>query len=52
MQDPGDAGLIPWSRRWQPTPVFLLGKSMDRAWRATVHAVVKELDRTLTNLAI
>ena len=23
----GDLGLIPWSRKWQPTPVFLLGKS-------------------------
>ena len=20
-------GKIPWSRKWQPTPVFLLGKS-------------------------
>ena len=31
--DAGDVGLIPWvgkmlwSRKWQPTPVFLLGKS-------------------------
>ena len=27
-------GKIPWSRAWQPTPVFLLGKNpMDRgAW--------------------
>ena len=31
--DTGDAGLIsvsgkiPWKRKWQPTPVFLLGKS-------------------------
>ena len=23
----GDAGLIPWRRTWQPTPVFLPGKS-------------------------
>ena len=23
----GDAGLIPWGRKWQPTPVFLPGKS-------------------------
>ena len=23
-------GKIPWSRKWQPTPVFLPGKSMDR----------------------
>ena len=27
-------GKIPRRREWQPTPVFLLGKSMDRrAWR-------------------
>ena len=26
---------IPWSRKWQPTPVFLL------AWRAAVHGVAK-----------
>ena len=32
---------IPW-RKWQPTPVFLLGKSHERrAWRATVHGVAK-----------
>ena len=23
-------GKIPWSRKWQPTPVFLPGKKMDR----------------------
>ena len=23
----GDIGKIPWRRKWQPTPVFLLGKS-------------------------
>ena len=29
-------------RKWQPTPVFLPGKSMDRgAWQATVHGVTK-----------
>ena len=35
---------IPW-RTWQPTPVFLPEKSMDRAalW-ATVHEVTKESD--------
>ena len=28
---------IPWRRKWQPTPVFFLGKSMDRgAWWATL----------------
>ena len=36
-------GKIPWSRKWQPTPVFLLGKS--HTWRATVHGVA-ELDTT------
>ena len=32
---------IPWSRKWQPIPVFLPGKnSMGRgAWQATVHGV-------------
>ena len=34
-------GRIPWGRKWQPTPVFLPGKSMDRAWWATVHGVAK-----------
>ena len=32
---------IPWSRKWQPTPVLLHEKSHRRAWRATVHGVVK-----------
>ena len=33
---------IPWSRKWQPTPVFLPEDSMDRgAWRATVHGVAE-----------
>jgi len=33
---------IPWRRKWQPTPVFLLGNPMDRgAWWATVHGVAK-----------
>ena len=33
---PADAGFdpwvgkIPWRRKWQPTPVFLLENSMDR----------------------
>ena len=32
----------PWSRKWQPTPVFLSGKSMERrALWATVHGVAK-----------
>ena len=33
-------GKIPWSRKWQPTPVFLTGKFL-RAWQATVHGVTK-----------
>ena len=35
-------GKIPWSKKCQPTPVFLPGKSIDRrAWQATVHGVGK-----------
>ena len=31
-------GKIPWSRKWQPTPVFLPGRFMDRgAWRTIVY---------------
>jgi len=38
---------VPWKRKWQPTPVFLPEKSMDRgAWWATVHGVAKESDKT------
>ena len=50
----GDLGLIPGSgrspgeRKWQPTSVFLPGKSLDRgAWWTTIHGVAKELDMTL-----
>ena len=25
-EDTRDAGLIPWSRKWQPAPAFLPGK--------------------------
>ena len=33
---------IPWRRKWQPTPVFLLENPMDRgAWRATVCGVTE-----------
>ena len=36
------SGRFPWRRKWQPTPLFLPGKSMDRgAWQATVHGVTK-----------
>ena len=40
-------GKIPWRRKWQPTPVFLLGKSYgQRSLEATVHGVAKELGIT------
>ena len=40
-------GKIPWSRKWQPMPVFLLENPMDRGtWWATVHGVPNELDMT------
>ena len=33
---------VPWRRKWQPTAVFLPGKSMDRrAWQAIAHGVAK-----------
>ena len=35
-------GKIPWSRKWQPTPLFLPGNVMDRrTWWATVHRFEK-----------
>ena len=36
-------GKIPWRRKWQPTPVFLPGKSHGRRSliRYTVHGVAK-----------
>ena len=38
---------IPWRRKWQPSLVFLPGKSIDRGvWQATVHGVAKESDMT------
>ena len=43
-------GKIPWSRKWQPTPVFLPGESHgQRSWRAVVH-MVAESDTTDTTL--
>ena len=40
-------GKIPWRWKWQPTPVFLPGKSHGwEAWWATVHEVAKEWDLT------
>ena len=33
---------VPWRRKWQPAPVFLLGKSQGRgAWWAIVHRMAK-----------
>ena len=50
--DTGDGGLIPRSGRspeegkWQPTPIFLPGESMDRrAWRATARRVTQSQAR-------
>ena len=35
---------IPWRRKWQPIPVFLLGNPMDRgAWCVIVHRLMKSL---------
>ena len=35
-------GKIPWSRKWQPTPVFLPGEShRQKGWGTTVHRVTK-----------
>ena len=35
-------GKIPWRRKWQPSPVFLPGNSIDRgAWWATVRGVAE-----------
>ena len=35
-------GKILWRRTWQQTPVFLPENSLDRrAWRSTVHRVIK-----------
>ena len=54
-QETGDAGSIPgwgkipWRRKWQPTPVFLPGKSHGQrslVGYTIVHGVMKELDTT------
>ena len=38
---------IPWRRKWQPTPVVLLGESHgQRSWWAIAHGVTKELGTT------
>ena len=37
---------IPWRRKWQPTPVSLLGKPHgQRAWWAILHGVTKSWTR-------
>ena len=42
-------GKIPWSRKWQSTPVFLLENSMGRgAWQTKVHGAIKS--RTLLSI--
>ena len=39
--------MIPWRRKWKPTPILLTVDLMDRgAWRTTVHRVAKESDTT------
>ena len=41
-----------WSRKWQPTPVFLLENSMGRGdWRATVQGVTKSQKRLSVHAA-
>ena len=42
---------IPWRRKWQPTPVFLLGNLVDGgAWWATVHGVTKSWTQLSTHI--
>ena len=46
---------MPWRRKWQPTPVFLPGKSPEhRSLAGTVHGVAKSRKRlsSLTTLSI
>ena len=41
-----------WRRKWQPTPVFLLGNLVDGgAWWATVHGVTKSWTQLSTHAA-
>ena len=40
------AGKNPWRRKWQPTPVFLLGKFPWQRSPTPFHGVTKELDMT------
>ena len=45
--DTEDSSLIPWSKKWQPTPVFLSGKFHGQKTLAgySLHGC-KELDKT------
>ena len=36
---------IPWSRKWQPTLVFLPGKLHGQPWRAIVHGITQSQTR-------
>ena len=41
---------IPWRRKWQPTPVFLLGKPHgQRSLAAAVHGVTKNWTRLIAH---
>ena len=41
-------GKTPWKRKWQPTPVFLSGESMDRAawWAAVLGAAKSQIPQS------
>ena len=45
--DPG-VRKIPWSREWQPTPVFLSGEFHREVWQPTVQWVTKSQKTTNT----
>ena len=46
----GSKGKV-WSRKWQPTPVFLPGKPKDRgAWQTTVHGDAKSQTQLSTHI--
>ena len=43
-------GKIPWKRAWQPTTVFLPGKSLGQGvWQATVHGLTKSRTQLSTH---
>ena len=43
---PAWVGRIPWSRKWQPTPVFLSGKFQGQRSLVVDSPWVTELDRS------